>query len=174
MMKRSQGFTIVELLIVIIVIGALAALTLNAFSQAQEKARIAKRETDMGLIYKAVITGRNNTGKTLGQITGSHWSVGQCTSATSNPDAIEPRNLPKTHSCWVRYYAVLDGLVAASGASLSGLRDGDSRGNPYMFDENEGEGAAPGCGKDHMRYFSGNGIATVDWKIIPNSSPGCI
>lgn len=41
MTQKHSGFTIVELLIVIVVIGILAALTLNSFSGAQEKAKAA-------------------------------------------------------------------------------------------------------------------------------------
>ncbi|HWZ66171.1 MAG TPA: type II secretion system protein [Patescibacteria group bacterium] len=45
--KLNKGFTIVELLIVIVVIGILAALVLNSFSGVQAKARDTKRQTDM-------------------------------------------------------------------------------------------------------------------------------
>ena len=45
--KRNQGFTIVELLIVIVVIGILALLVITTYSGIQAKARNAKRETDM-------------------------------------------------------------------------------------------------------------------------------
>lgn len=48
--KLDQGFTIVELLIVIVVIGILAALVLNSFSGVQAKARDTKRQTDMKAI----------------------------------------------------------------------------------------------------------------------------
>jgi prepilin-type N-terminal cleavage/methylation domain-containing protein len=45
--RKEQGFTIVELLIVIVVIGILAALVLNSFRGVQERARDTKRRTDI-------------------------------------------------------------------------------------------------------------------------------
>jgi prepilin-type N-terminal cleavage/methylation domain-containing protein len=45
--KRNQGFTIVELLIVIVVIGILALLVITTYSGIQAKARNAKRQTDI-------------------------------------------------------------------------------------------------------------------------------
>lgn len=52
--NRQTGFTIVELLIVIVVIGILAALVLNAFSGAQAKARDASRITKVKAIAKSI------------------------------------------------------------------------------------------------------------------------
>ncbi len=49
--KYSQkGFTIVELLIVIVVIGILAALVLNTFSGAQKRARDTERTGDINAL----------------------------------------------------------------------------------------------------------------------------
>jgi prepilin-type N-terminal cleavage/methylation domain-containing protein len=45
--KRDKGFTIVELLIVIVVIGILALLVITTYSGIQAKARNAKRESDI-------------------------------------------------------------------------------------------------------------------------------
>lgn len=48
--KRNSGFTIVELLIVIVVIGILALLVITTYSGIQAKARNSKRQTDIASI----------------------------------------------------------------------------------------------------------------------------
>lgn len=45
--RRESGFTIIELLIVIVVIGILAGLVLNVFTGIQEQGRDAERKTDL-------------------------------------------------------------------------------------------------------------------------------
>lgn len=45
--KRNQGFTIVELLIVIVVIGILALLVITTYSGIQQKARNQQRQSDL-------------------------------------------------------------------------------------------------------------------------------
>ena len=48
--KRNKGFTIVELLIVIVVIGILALLVITTYSGIQAKARNAKRQSDVAAL----------------------------------------------------------------------------------------------------------------------------
>src|SRR5690606_24488036 len=52
MLKKTyqKGFTVVELLIVIVVIGILAALVLNTFAGIQQKARDTERKTDINAV----------------------------------------------------------------------------------------------------------------------------
>ena len=167
------GFTIVELLIVIVIIGILAAISIVAYNGITEKAQAARRDSDMSQLLKAILIARENTGKTLGEITGATWSIGKCVSALDNPSGIEPKNLPKTHECWVRYYLNLDRISAASGVSLQSLRSGDSRGNPYMWDENEGEGGDY-CREDgRIAYFKGVGVSSTGAVVIPKLYPKC-
>ena len=49
-LKKQKGFTIVELLIVIIIIGILATLVLVTYSGVQAKARDSKRQTDIDAV----------------------------------------------------------------------------------------------------------------------------
>ncbi len=49
--KKQSGFTIVELLIVIVVIGILALLVVNTFSGIQKKARDSERQTDINALH---------------------------------------------------------------------------------------------------------------------------
>lgn len=53
-MRKRGGFTIVELLIVIVVIGILAAITMIAFGNIQSRARDNARYTDVKSIMKAL------------------------------------------------------------------------------------------------------------------------
>ena len=53
-LKNESGFTIVELLIVIVVIGILAGLVLNTFNGIQSRARDTERKTDVNAIHAQV------------------------------------------------------------------------------------------------------------------------
>ena len=52
--RKQQGFTIVELLIVIVVIGILAGLVITTFTGIQQKARNTERQTDVKAIHGQV------------------------------------------------------------------------------------------------------------------------
>jgi prepilin-type N-terminal cleavage/methylation domain-containing protein len=52
--RRERGFTIVELLIVIVVIAILAAITIVAYNGIQTRARDTQRVADMNSIVKAL------------------------------------------------------------------------------------------------------------------------
>ena len=52
--RKESGFTIVELLIVIVVIGILAALVVTTFSGIQRKARDSERQTDINAVHSQI------------------------------------------------------------------------------------------------------------------------
>ena len=54
MVKTRSGFTIVELLIVIVVIGILAAITIVAYNGIQSRGRDADRVSDMNALKKSL------------------------------------------------------------------------------------------------------------------------
>ncbi|WP_276833866.1 type IV pilin protein, partial [Chryseobacterium cucumeris] len=54
MKKTTSGFTIVELLIVIVVIGILAAISVVAYNSVQVRARDAERISDVNQLHKAL------------------------------------------------------------------------------------------------------------------------
>jgi general secretion pathway protein G len=60
--NRQTGFTIVELLIVIVVIGILAAISIVAYNGVQAKARDSQRISDLKSIVKALEAYKVNNG----------------------------------------------------------------------------------------------------------------
>lgn len=60
--QRQSGFTIVELLIVIVIIGILATLVIVTFSGVQQKARDSERKTDINALAGQLEAAYANTG----------------------------------------------------------------------------------------------------------------
>ncbi|HSX42689.1 MAG TPA: prepilin-type N-terminal cleavage/methylation domain-containing protein [Candidatus Saccharimonadales bacterium] len=73
--NKSKGFTIVELLIVIVVIGILATLVIVTFTGIQQKARDSKRKTDISAIQASLESyySSNNTYPTVADLNSSTW-----------------------------------------------------------------------------------------------------
>ena len=74
-LKRQKGFTIVELLIVIVVIGILATLVIITFSGIQQRARDTQRQTDINGVQGHVEAyyASNGVYPTLGMLTDATW-----------------------------------------------------------------------------------------------------
>lgn len=73
--RKESGFTIVELLIVIVVIGILAALVVTTFSGVQKKARNTERQTDIKAIHGQLEAyfSQNNKYPTLANLNDAGW-----------------------------------------------------------------------------------------------------
>lgn len=73
--KRNQGFTIVELLIVIVVIGILAALVITAYGGIQGKARNSKRSNDINALQTQIeaFYSQNNYYPSLTDLNSATW-----------------------------------------------------------------------------------------------------
>lgn len=149
-MGKKTGFTIVELLIVIVVIGILAAISTVAYGTIQERSRVSRASADLNTLAKAIQTARLNQDKVLKDIT-----LNACTSCDTQ----------------AVYELTLDRIGQASGTNLSGLKAGNPWGSKYVIDENELENMAVnnGCNRDTITAGVG-ATAGVVTPTIPTFS----
>lgn len=115
--KRNQGFTIVELLIVIVVISILALLVITTYSGIQAKARNSKRSSDIATIQTQLEAFFQNNGyyPSLADMNNANWLSTNMKSLDtgalidpSNPDHSKTLVDSKTPSKQYGYY-VRDG-----------------------------------------------------------------
>ncbi len=115
--KQESGFTIVELLIVIVVIGILAALVLNTFQGVQARARDTERTTDINALHTQYEVFFNDNGNypTFAQAGVAANFPGLDAEALNDPNgnALQNGAVPATGAGvtdWQYYYAALPAL----------------------------------------------------------------
>lgn len=172
MWAKQKGFTIVELLIVIVVIGILAAITIVAYNGIQARAQTSKINTDLTEISKAIQAARLSTGNILMNITGSTATAANCMNKPAGTDLATLDHT--TDSCWSAYNSAMQKISTASGVNVVNLVD--PWGRPYALDENEGAGSPCGNGKDSIGLFTRP--LTGTWAMtnsttVPYFNPNC-
>lgn len=103
---RSNGFTIVELLIVIVVIGILAAITIVAYNGVQEKARMAAAlsfEHQFKSKYTADATGIWNFDECSGSTVANASDASTTDSITGTVSWIDATDSPTKQGCALRF-----------------------------------------------------------------------
>ena len=150
-MVFKKWFTLIEMLIVIVIIGILAAALIPRVRGIQDRARYVKVEKDLKFFESTVFIAQLNTNKKLLDITGSFCTMCICRNILANPSR-------KTDTCLPSRVNVLEIIEEAAWMELGGLSsiEKDPWWNPYLLNENEGEGWV-------CVHFDNIWTAGIDW-----------
>lgn len=171
MIKKSKinqnGFTMIELLIVIVIMGILSAIGLGTFNSSQLKARDSKRKTDIRAISDALEVYYNDFGSyPLSDGTGGFVGCGiDANSETCGPGDLWQNEtngtvymvqVPSDPSDGVYYY-MSDGTGSYYRlyAHLENERDreaAENAGTPSYYTEPEGEAGNGACGTGDCNF----------------------
>ena len=167
--KSEAGFTLIEILVVVLIIGVLAAIAVPMFLNQRTAANTASQQSDMRQLTSAIKVAQTKGPTTLFNITKDVYSFNECAGPYQ-----DPVTLPRTHTCWVKNFNNLKAISAASGVNIDNLVD--PYGRPYYLNANELEQSQTDCRNDLVGYWGStyNGSAPPTLITLPMVSNQCI
>lgn len=132
-----SGFTLVELLIVIVIVGALAAITFVAYNGIQTRSQNAKITADLTNLEKAMMAARENKAQPLmGFLSGCGGGGESACCFNNNYTSLDSEEAAP--ECWQAWKDNLATLSRITGISLDNMLD--PWGQPYIIELHEHAG----------------------------------
>ncbi len=165
---KLKGFTIIELLVVIVTLGILAGITAVSYRGIRERGDEARRQEDFAKIIDAIKGTRTKTGTTLtGSMNGLSVSLNNCSAEID----FRKERVRQTNDCFRHYHNLFNELERVSGVDLSRVRDGDGKNRPYIIEMREGVNGN-NCDADKIKYFDRQN-QLVDGVDVPKFYQAC-
>lgn len=142
-LKKQKGFTLVELLIVIIIIGILATLVIVTFTGIQAKARDSKRQTDIEAVDTQIEAYYAETGHYP-----SYANLDSLTWVKANLKGLDPS-------------ALLDPKATAPTGDATGIASGTGGATSYGYKVTQSDGTTA-CETDATTCASFTLTATLE------------
>jgi prepilin-type N-terminal cleavage/methylation domain-containing protein len=175
--SRFYGFTLIELMVVISIIGVLASVVLASTSAARESAQYTKAKLDIKNIAGLIELAKGTSNSSLVHLTGSSCSECACrqlSGSNSSPTTVNIQRLPASNPCVASYMSLIEILNDNTGGLYSIKSPPlDPWGAPYLINENEGEGGpfSGGCWSDNIASAGPNGLYYDTDDIVYNVPP---